>query len=241
MKRLLSIIVLVGLLSRTEAQNLVFYGLMPAINQTGRISNKFNYNIFMSTTIDAFDQKIAGIEYPATDLQFYLQPSLIYLHSKKVNFATSYTYQRNNPFNDNFINEHRLWQQVIVSLPIFRSKLTNRVRFEQRFIENKKNGSFPLSTRLRFQLGWNLPLSGRTLEKNEFYLNTYNEVYFSLTGAKNATYSENWTYAGIGYDFGKAGRMELGYLLQIAVRNKVKELRFLNLAQITWITNFNFK
>ena len=85
-----------------------------------------------------------------------------------------------------------------------------------------------------------MPFQGRTLDIHEFYFNTYNEFYFSLTGAKNATYSENWTYSGCGYDLGKMGRLELGYLFQFAVRNKAQDLRFLNLAQIMWITNFNF-
>jgi hypothetical protein len=240
MKKLLFFIGFVLLSQYTFSQNLTFYGLLPAINQTGRISKKWNYNFFVSTTIDAFDEKIKGVEYPATDLQLYVQPSIIYVHSPNLNFAGSYTYQRNNPFNGNFVNEHRLWQQVIFSLPVSKGRLTHRFRFEERFIENRVTEEYPLSTRARYQIGFNMPLQGRTLEKNEFYFNTYNEFYFSLTGAKNATYSENWTYAGCGYDLGKMGRLELGYLFQVAVRNQQQNLRFLNLAQVMWITNFNF-
>ena len=66
----------------------------------------------------------------------------------------------------------------------------------------------------------------------------YNECYFSLNGTKNATYSENWTYAGIGYNLGNMWRIELGYLYQIYVRNQAKDLRFLNLIQLMWVTNF---
>ena len=36
------------------------------------------------------------------------------------------------------------------------------------------------------------------------------------------------------------GRVELGYVFQIAVRNKQQDIRFLNLVQIMWITNFIF-
>lgn len=241
MKKTALIIVLIFVCNIGFSQNLTFYGLLPAINQTGRISEKVNYNLFISTTIDAFDEKINSVEYPATDLQFYLQPSIIYVHSPNLNFTGSYTYQRNNPFNGNFVNEHRLWQQVIFSLPISSGRLTNRFRFEERFIENKVTGEYPFSTRARYQVGFNIPLQGRTLDKHEFYFNTYNEFYFSLTGAKNATYSENWTYTGCGYDLGKMGRLELGYLFQVAVRNAQQDLRFLNLAQVMWITNFNFK
>jgi len=240
MKKVTLIISLISICNITISQNLAFYGLLPAINQTGRINKNINYNLFISTTIDAFNEKVNGVEYPATDLQFYLQPSIIYVHSSNLNFAGSYTYQRNNPINPNFVNENRVWQQVIFSFPISSGRLTNRFRFEERFIENKATGNYPFSTRARYQVGFNMPFQGRTLDIHEFYFNTYNEFYFSLTGAKNATYSENWTYSGCGYDLGKMGRLELGYLFQFAVRNKAQDLRFLNLAQIMWITNFNF-
>ena len=241
MKKTLLFLGFILLVNITYAQNLTFYGILPAFNQTGRISKKINYNLFFSTTIDAFDEKINNVDYPSTDLQIYFQPSVIYVYSPNLNFAGSYTYQRNSPFNENFANEHRLWQQVIYSLPIYKGRMTNRIRFEERFVEDKKTGTYPFRTRLRYQAGFNMPLQGRTLEKNEFYLNTYNEFYFSLTGNKNATYSENWSYVGVGYDLGKMGRLELGYVLQISVRNTQKDLRFLNLAQVMWVTNFNFK
>jgi len=225
----------------TEAQDLAFYGFLPAINVTGNFGGKINVNLFSSTTIDAVNERIGGIEYPATDFQFYLQPSVIYVHSPQLNFAASYTYQRNNPFQDNFVNEHRLWQQVIYAMPLGAGKLNQRLRLEERFIENRVTSKYPYFTRARYQIGYNQPLQGRTLEAHEFYLNTYNEFYFSLTGAKNATYSENWTYGGVGYDLGNLGRFEVGYLFQTAVRNAQKDLRFLNLAQVMWVKNFSLK
>jgi len=224
-----------------ESQDLTFYGFLPAINVTGNFGGKINVNLFSSTTIDAVRERIGGIEYPATDFQFYLQPSVIYVHSPQLNFAASYTYQRNNPFQDNFVNEHRLWQQAIYSMPLGVGKLNQRLRVEERFIENRVLNTYPFFTRARYQIAFNRPLQGRTLDAHEFYLNMYNEFYFSLTGAKNATYSENWTYSGAGYDLGNMGRFEVGYLFQTAVRNAQKDLRFLNLAQVMWVKNFSLK
>jgi len=237
----ISLLLLLLFGNSTFAQNLTFYGLLPSLNQTGRINSKFNYNLFASTTIDAFREQINTVVYPASDMQLYIQTSLIYVVSPKLNFAASYTYQRNNPFNGNYTNEHRFWQQAIFSIPLSNGRITNRFRFEERFIQNKLTQQYPLSTRLRYQLGYNRPLQGKTLDKGEYYLNTYNEFYFSLTGAKNAVYSENWSYLGFGLDLGKAGKIELGYLFQTLVRNPTKDVRFLNLCQVTWITNFNKK
>ncbi len=222
------------------AQNLTFYGLLPALNQTGRISQKLNYNFFASTSIDAFTSTQNNTTYPAKDLQLYVQPSIIYVASASLNFAASYTYQRNNPITPDFTNEHRLWQQVIYSLPLVNGRLTNRFRFEERFIQANNTAPHTLATRARYQIGFNIPLQGKTLEVKEFYLNTYNEFYFSLSGTKNATFSENWSYLGIGYNMGKMGRFELGYLSQVYVRNTAQDLRFLELTQLMWVTNFNF-
>ena len=235
MKKILLISIILNF-NISFSQNLKFYGFLPILNQTGKINKKTNYNLFISTTLDSFNQNINGIEYPATDLQFYLQPSIIYIFSPKINYSLSYTYQRNNPFNENYLNEHRICAQIAFLYNIANSRLSNRLRLEERFIENKINNSYPFSTRLRYQIGFNTPFKNK-----DFYLNTYNEFYFSLTGAKNATYSENWAYIGCGYKIGKTSQLEVGYLNQIAVRNKQKDLRFLNLLQIMWITNFNFK
>lgn len=230
-----------NLLAKTQAQNLRFYGVLQAWSQTGNIYKKINYNFFISTTIDAFKSNQYGTEYPARDLQLYVQPSIIYVYSPRLNFAGSYTYQRNNPLEQNYNNEHRLWQQVIVSTPFLKRNLTHRFRFEERFIENRATGKYPLSTRIRYQIGLNIPLKGKTLEPKEFYLNTYNEFYFSLTGIKNSTYSENWLYLGFGYQLNKMGRIELGALQQTFVRDTKKDLRFLNMLQISCISNFQFK
>lgn len=234
-------VVFVILCSAIHCQNLSFSGILPAISQTGRISERFNYNIFISNTFDAYNKNINNVEYPATDLQFYFQPSIIYLHSPNINFASSITYQRNNPFNGNFVNEVRLWQQCIFSAPVLNGRLINRFRFEERFIQDKVTDRFPFSTRARYQLGINFPLQGQKLDANEFYINAYNEFYISLSGAKNALFSENWTYGGVGYNFGKLGRFEMGFLYQVAVRNKQKDLRILNLIQLMWLTNIHFR
>ncbi len=238
MKKLLFLLVFCQTIA--FSQNLTFYGILPVINQTGRISQKFNYNFFASTTIDVFKSLQNNTNYPAKDLQLYIQPSIIYIASPNLNFGASYTYQRNNPITPDYTNEHRIWQQLIYSLPLANGRLTNRVRFEERFIQTNNTAPHSLATRARYQIGFNMPLQGKTLDEKEFYLNTYNEFYFSLSGTKNTTFSENWSYLGVGYNMGKMGRLELGYLSQMYVRNTAKDLRFLELTQLMWVTNFNF-
>lgn len=221
-----------------QAQDLTFYGILPAINQTGKINSKMNYNLFVSSTFDCFKREIDGQNYPATDLQFYFQPSLNFNPGKRINFTLSYTYQRNNPLRTVFVNEHRLWQQVTLTESYKKFKLSNRFRFEERFIENKATGDYPLSTRLRYQLDFSIPLQVKN--NKGFYFHASNEFYFSLTGQKNALYSENWAYLALGWIIRKNHKLEFGYLNQILVRDPLKDFRILNLLQISWVTNFQF-
>lgn len=226
------------------AQNLEFYGIIPSISQTGRISNRFNYNIFASETFDLTNRVIDGVYYAAKPLQLYIQPSLIYVHSPNLNFTASltYNYQRSNP-NVLYFREWRTWEQVIYSHPLTNGRMTHRLRFEQRFIKNERTGKSPMTTRLRYQLGFSIPLQGIQLDPGEFYFNCYDEAYFTLTvpsgTVRSALYSENWAYAGIGYQTQKIGRIEVGPLLQFNVRDVEQDLRNLYLLQVTWITNFN--
>lgn len=237
--KLLIKVVLVGLLFEFSddayAQNLTFYGLLPAVSKTAKINEIVDFNFFGSSTIDLVPETYANKTYPRKDLQLYLQPSLIYKWRPNLNFAGSYTYQRNNPLTDDYSNEHRLWQQAVYSIPFSYGKVTNRLRFEERWIQDRALGRYRFATRTRYQLGYSKPLSGRILEAHEMYFNTYNELYFSTTGPKNAFYSENWTYAGIGYVSKEWGKFELGPVFQTAVRNKNHERRNLLLLQLLWI------
>jgi hypothetical protein len=245
MKRLVMSIVILAFSSIMEAQNLEFYGIIPTLSQTGRINQRLNYNFFISETLDLTDRLIEGESYPAKPLQLYIQPSVIYTYSPNLNFTTSltYNYQRSNP-NVPYFKEWRTWEQVVYSHRLAHGRMTHRLRYEQRFIKNERTGEWPMTTRLRYQLGINIPLQGTTLDANEFYFNCYDEAYFTLTvppgTVRNALYSENWLYAGIGYQTSKIGRIEIGPLLQFNVRDIEQDLRNLYLLQIAWITNFNF-
>lgn len=91
-----------------------------------------------------------------------------------------------------------------------------------------------MTTRLRYQISFTAPLQGKEIDPGEFFFNTYNEFYFSTTGLRNAFYSENWTYAGFGYQTTKLGRLELGPLVQWAKISREGDTRMLYLMQLGW-------
>jgi hypothetical protein len=239
--RMRMIVIFILLMHRniSRAGDADLFGVLPAISQTGRITDVFDYNLFVSTTLNATDRTVDGRRFPAGDIQSYFQPSLIYKYSPELNFAVAYVYQRTDPFNNDSTNENRAFQQAIFSTPILTGNLYQRVRFEERFITNNRTHETPLSTRLRYMVGYNLPLQGERLDPGEFYMNTYNEFYFSTSGQRNAVYSEDWLYGGIGYSTEGAGNIEMGPMLQTSVIDTQGHRRNLFLLQVLWSTNFD--
>lgn len=218
-----------------ETQQL--YGFRPQISITKDISDKWDLNVFSSNNSN-LNPTTGNTQFPA-DIQQYFQTSPIYKHSPNLNFVVlGYIYQRTNPFSDDYVNENRLFQQVIYGADTIVGQFTHRVRFEERFIRDRTTGHTPFSTRLRYQVALLIPLQGSTLEAGEFYFNTYNEFYFNTTGLSNAFYSENWSYAGIGYQTEEYGRVEAGPLVQRSIINQQHDVRYINLLQVNWSYNF---
>ncbi|GAB2603024.1 DUF2490 domain-containing protein [Spirosoma areae] len=230
------------------SQDWVFYGFLPAISQSGNLSKKLQYNLYVSATVDAFKQTVRDKEYPATALQYYVQPSLSYKITPNVQVGAGYAYVKHNLFGLH-VNENRLWAQAVAThdVPMLgRTKLSHRLRYEERYPLNMKTNQWSYATLFRYQIGVNLPLYDPKLKTKGFYASASNEFFLCLTGArnspissKNAFYGENWLYGGLGYNTGKFGKIEVGYLYQNLIRNPQQDHRYLHLLQATWAANFD--
>ena len=215
-----------------------FYEFRTQISLTKQVFDRWDLNIFMSENANLVDKTYGG-EQPPTNVQNYFLAGPTYKYSSNLNFVfLGYIYQRTSPVFDNFVNENRLFQQVVYSTDFGFGRVTHRVRFEERFIHDKAPEQKFIGTRLRYQLGLLVPLQGDELNNGEFYFNTYNEFYFITSGVSGATYNENWAYAGIGYQTAKYGRIEVGPLVQRVVVDK-QDIRYFNLLQFSWSHNFD--
>ncbi|HET7062520.1 MAG TPA: DUF2490 domain-containing protein [Nitrosospira sp.] len=233
MKKKLVFVMLLIFGNPISAETQQLYGFRPQISLTKVVSDRWDFNVFSSN-----NSNLSNNEFPG-DIQHYFQASPIYKYSPNLNFVfLGYIYQRTNPFSDSYVNEQRPFQQIVYGADSIFGRLTHRVRFEERFIYNRVTGQTPFSTRLRYQVALLVPLQGSELDNGEFYFNIYNEFYFSLTGARNALYSENWSYAGIGYQTAEYGRIEIGPLIQRSIINQRHDVRYINLLQVNWSYNF---
>lgn len=214
-------------------------GTRPFVSLTKRFGPRWELNGFYAETVNATDRHFRQSHFVPRDLQSYFQTGLTYKLNPNVNFSGGYVFQRNNPLYRDFSNENRLWQQVVLAHKLSASQISHRFRYEERFIENRNTKSTDkMATRLRYQLSYTLPLEGQELDPDEYFFNAYNESYFSLTGQRNAWYSENWTYAGLGYLSASAGKFELGPLLQWAKVNTSGDVRKIYLLQVGWSYTF---
>jgi hypothetical protein len=214
--------------SGVNGQNLNFPGAAPSLSLSAVISEKLDINWLAASKIRWGSQLINETYFPQEVLEIYSQALLSYKLSNYWQVSSGYGYQRNNPFNGNWRNEHRLVQQVLYSIPFGKDKFLNRLRFEERWF------SYPdtlneFGTRARFQFGYIKQLRG-----NMVYWQINNEIYATTSGPRNAIISENWIYSGVGFSIKSIGHFETGVGLNSVVRNKKREWNNLLLLQVAW-------
>ncbi len=121
------------------------------------------------------------------------------------------------------VNEHRIFQQFVTKQKLGRLGLTHRYRFEQRFVEDD------FKMRFRYFLSLKVPF-----KRNEegvdgpFYLSAYNEIFLNT---KTSIFDRNRLYGGLGYEFSKTLRLELGYMNQFfetSGRDQINIIAFVN-------------
>jgi hypothetical protein len=201
-------------------------GIIPSLFYRGSITNRFDFNVFASTTFIPVKSTVDGRNYPGRNSEIYVQPSLIYKYSGELNFAAGYTYIRGNSFKAANETEQQLWQQVIVEHKALKGMMLHRFRL----VENLKKGVSPV---LNYQVAFEKPLEGRVLDAGEFYFTCFNESFLNQSGTSRF-YSSNWTFLGLGFKTLKAGRIEFGPLIQTMFTSE-RSHDTLYLLQILWL------
>jgi len=120
------------------------------------------------------------------------------------------------------VEEHRIFQQFTTKQNIGKIGLSHRYRLEERFVESD------FKMRFRYFLGLKIPLQNKENGTNSFYLSAYNEIFLNT---KSAVFDRNRIYGGLGYQFSKDLRFELGYMNQIfenSNRDQINIMAFVN-------------
>lgn len=121
------------------------------------------------------------------------------------------------------VNEHRIFQQFTTKQNKWRVNITQRYRFEQRFVESD------FKMRLRYFLSFNYPLNNKEIISKTVYLSAYNELFLNT---EPSIFDRNRVYGGLGYKLNENIKLELGYMSQIfetSFRDQVNIIAFVNL------------
>ncbi|MEZ0483794.1 DUF2490 domain-containing protein [Fibrella aquatica] len=246
--RVTAIFILLSFLTLPAAgQTWNFFGVFPQYSQTGPITKRLGYNVFLSATSHATSQKAESPGIAMLDLQYYAQPSLTYKVTDNIQMGLGYAYVRHNLFGIR-VNENRLWAQTTLTHGITgsRVRMSHRLRYEERYPLRLSTDKWSLAQLGRYHVGATIPFFDLKQQKNGWYASLSNEAFFCFSGAKNspissknAFYGENWSYGGIGYNMGRWGKIEVGYQYQNLVRNPAQDHRNLHLLQLQWATNFS--
>jgi len=143
-----------------------------------------------------------------------------------------------DPFNSERRNEHRFISQFIQLQHFGSLRIRHHLRFEERFIKSRDTNSFNAITRLSYSLGWDIPLQGKHLNNNEFYLNSVSSYFVQPTKPRNAFHNLTEFYLGLGFKSEKIGRFEIGPEAKLSVRNKDKDLNTLVFIDFIWYPLF---
>lgn len=232
--------------STSQAQHLHLFGISSNYLQTGKITKNLNYNIHISSILNATDVRIEEKVFPAGHTHFVPHLVLNYKMTDKISIGSGYAFGRHDIFGLRE-NEHRAILQAIYNYKIQKLNLSHRGRYEFRSPLNLKTNIRSNASIFRYQLGVNFPLYNPKTSKQGLYLTAGNEMFFYLKGAENGPVSskngqilsENWTNIALGYNDSKC-RYELGYGFQKLVRNKQQDNRYFNLLQLTVASNINW-
>ena len=168
-------------------------------------TNRISENFSIHTEIQFRNHTVV----PNNTEQWLLRTGLNYHFSDKSTLTTGYAYipsyvyesEQKSPENE----EHRIWQQFILTNKLGRVKFEHRYRVEQRWVnQDYKN-------RLRYRLMLFVPLNKPDIEKGTLFLGVYDEIFLNT---KESFFDRNRLYGALGYQINKDINIQAGMLHQ---------------------------
>lgn len=168
---------------------------------TNKLSDKFS----LHTEIQFRNHTLI----PNNTEQLLLRTGLNYHFSKKAFVSAGYAYIPSYVYESDQkapeTQEHRLWQQFIISNAIGRVKFEHRYRIEQRWVNRDYKNRF------RYRLMLLIPLNKSIIEEKTWFLGFYDEVFVN---AKKTFFDRNRLYGAMGYQISKNLGTQLGIMHQ---------------------------
>lgn len=123
-------------------------------------------------------------------------------------------------------HENRIFEQFQIENEIRKVEITNRVRYEQRFMYQQYHRVF--TQRLRHYFMVQVPLLADPLFTRGLYTALQNEIFVNVQGQEHLNkriFDQNRTYMGVGYRFSQNLELEAGYMFRYIIEQENTNIR----------------
>jgi hypothetical protein len=209
------------------------------INNIGWVS--LNLGIKLNKRFDiAADCQIRRDDFGLKAQQQQYRAGINYNFNKKTSVLVGYSFIETFPYGDmNYpispsmvsFPEHRIYEQLVIKDQVGIVELTHRYRLEQRWVASQTEAyshhidEWRHTNRFRYNLKFQLPLQGKTIDEKEWYFAGYDEIFFSFgSQVRYNLFDQNRSALLLGYKFSKSFRIEAGPFAQIVQFGSLKNV-----------------
>lgn len=155
--------------------------------------------------------------------QLLIRPGINYTFSPALSVSAGYAFVKTYPYGElpvaHEFDEHRAWEQVLYKSTFFGLEWQQRVRLEQRWIEevtaSGETARWRPENRFRYLLRTGIPLT----ESKKTSLIVWNEVFLNFGGnIVGNHFDQNRAFLGIGQQLTPTTRLEVGFMEQTIQR-----------------------
>lgn len=203
--------------------------LITAFTYAGSTPTGFWYMYFGSASFQntrwkaAYDVQYRNHNFIGDLNQLLLRGSAQYTIAPNLTLGAGYAFVQTEKIEepDMPFVENRLFQDVLTQQSIGNSVVRHRFRLEERFIEQQDYKS-----RIRYQLGIDIPIYNNPEKKQLAYAAFYNEVFMNLDekSRKTNAFDRNRLYLGAGFKFNQQLGIQLGWMNQMQQKDAHQQI-----------------
>ncbi|MCU0435277.1 MAG: DUF2490 domain-containing protein [Bacteroidia bacterium] len=143
-------------------------------------------------------------------------------------------------------NEHRGWQQVLLTHAIGRARFQHRYRLENRWLERYNSTSqrneVVYVNRFRYRLQLTIPINKVEMTSGTFFAAVNDELWVNFgKQIRFNVFDQNRAYAGFGYQFNAACNVQLGYLNQLIFKSDGIRVENNHTLQLSFFCNLDLR
>lgn len=179
--------------------------------------------------------------------QFMVRPAVNYTLNDNFMVSGGYAFIRSHPYGDfpsgAVFPEHRTYQQLLAKHKAGPIPIQHRFRLEQRWIglvrsPGEEVFDWQYRNRFRYMLRGDIPLR----RDGKLYIGLYDEIFLNF-GANSGpkALDQNRAYGALGYNFGRIGKLEVGYLHQYVPQRNGVIVEHNHTLQVAFYSTFPFR